>query len=164
MARDSFSVARGRMRIRNLIQLILATALLAVPSFAQQKEGSSSCMVEYENHNQIDYGPLTIQEVKGTITDPQPVAVPKVCVGIFTESDHRLLASTESDAEGRFSLQSVPPGRYRLVVKYYPLCAANIPLKVVKQRKKQILKVHMEPRGLDSCSYGNLATETVAQR
>ena len=49
-------------------------------------------MVEYENHNQIDYGPLIVQEVKGTIIDPQQVAVPKVCVGIFTEKEHKLVA------------------------------------------------------------------------
>jgi Carboxypeptidase regulatory-like domain len=153
------------MSTRKLTLLIFAVTLLAEPSFAQQKGESSPCMAEYENHNQIDYGPLIIQKVKGTITDPQQGAVPKVCVGIFTEKDHKLVATTESDAEGKFSLQSVPPGRYRLVVKADPLCAANVPLQVVKsQKKKQVLRVHMKPRGLDSCSYADLGTETVAQR
>lgn len=120
-------------------------------------------MAEYENHNQTDYGPLIVQDVKGAITDPQQVAVPKVCVGIFTEKDHKLVATTESDAEGKFSLQSVPPGRYRLVVKADPLCAANVPLQVVKsQKKKQVLHVHMKPRGLDSCSHADLGTESAA--
>jgi len=41
--------------------------------------------------------------------------------------------------------------------------AANVPLKVVKrQKKKQILQVHMKPRGLDSCSYADLGTESAA--
>ena len=137
-----------------LILLVFAAVLLATPSFAQ-KADSSPCVAEYENHNQIDYGPLVVQDVKGTITDPQQVAVPKVCVGIFTEKGHKLIATTESDADGKFSLQSVPPGRYRLVVKADPLCAANVPLQVVKhQKKKHALLVHMKPRGLDSCSYG----------
>src|SRR5690242_12977026 len=128
------------MRTRNLTLLIFAAALFAEPSFAQQK-GDSSCVAEYENHNQTDYGPLVVQDVKGTITDPQQSAVPKVCVGIFTEKDHKLVATTESDADGKFSLQSVPPGRYRLVVKADPLCAANVPLQVVKSRKKkQVLR------------------------
>ena len=144
------------MNTRKLTLLIVAAALLAAPSFAQQK-GDSPCMAEYENHNQVDYGPLIVQEVKGTIMDPQQGAVPKVCVGIFTEKDHKLVATTESDADGKFSLQSVPPGRYRLVVKADPLCAANVPLQVVKHRKKkQVLQVHMKPRGLDSCSYADL--------
>jgi hypothetical protein len=142
------------MNTRKLTLLIVAAALLAAPSFAQQK-ADSPCMVEYENHNQVDYGPLIVQEVKGTIMDPQQGAVQKVCVGIFTEKDHKLVATTESNTDGKFSLQSVPPGRYRLVVKADPLCAANVPLQVVKHRKKKHdLLVHMKPRGLDSCSYG----------
>jgi hypothetical protein len=151
------------MSTRKLTLLIFAVALLAEPSFAQQKGDSSPCMAEYEN--QIDYGPLIIQKVKGTITDPQQGAFPKVCVGIFTEKDHKLVATTESDADGKFSLQSVPPGRYRLVVKADPLCAANVPLQVVKsQQKKQVLHVHMKPRGLDSCSYGEAIQATNLSR
>jgi Carboxypeptidase regulatory-like domain len=143
------------MITRNLTLLIFAVALLAAPSFAQQSEVSSSCMIDYENHNQTDYGPLIVHDVKGTITDPQAGAVPKVCVGVFTEKEHKLVAATESDADGKFSMQSLPPGRYRLVVKADPLCAANVPFQVVKsQKKKQVLLVHMKPRGLDSCSYG----------
>lgn len=143
------------MSTRNLILIIFVTALLASPSFARQKGASSPCTVDYENHNQTDYGPLIVQEVKGTITDPQQGAVSKACVGIFTESDHKLVAATESGADGTFFLGSIPPGRYRLVVKADPLCAANVPLEVVKhQRKTKVLRVHMKPRGLDSCSYG----------
>lgn len=149
------------MSTRQLILLAVAGALWGVPLFAQQKVGTSPCMVEYENHNQIDYGPLVVQDVKGTITDPGKSAVSKGCVGVFTETDHKLVAATESNADGKFSLQSVPPGRYRLVVKADPLCAANVPLRVVKnQRNKQVLHVHMKPRGLDSCSYADLGTES----
>lgn len=149
------------MSNRNLNLLMFAAALLAVPSFGQQKRDSSPCMVEYENHNQIDYGPLIVRAVKGAITDPSQGAVPKVCVGIFNEKDHKLVATTESDADGMFSLQGVPPGQHRLVVKADPLCAANVPLRVVKsQTKKDVLLVHMQPRGLDSCSYADLGTES----
>jgi hypothetical protein len=145
------------------IKAIAAVALLVMPLAAQEQGRSSTWTDHYENHNQIDYGPLVVQDVKGTITDPQQVAVPKVCAGIFTEKDHKLVATTESDAEGKFSLQSVPPGRYRLVVKADPLCAANVPLQVVKsQKKKQVLRGHMKPRGLDSCSYADLGTESAA--
>jgi hypothetical protein len=154
------------MSNRKLTLLIFAVALLAEPSFAGQQKGESSpCTAEYENHNQIDYGPLIAQEVKGMITDPQQVAVPKVCVGVFTEKEHKLVAAAQSDADGKFSLQSLPPGRYRLVVKADPLCAANVPLQVVKhQKKKQVLQVHMKPRGLDSCSYADLVAETAATK
>jgi len=145
------------MSTRKLTLLIVAGALLAAPSFAQQYEDSSPCGAGYENHNQIDYGPLVVQGVKGTITDAQQVVVPKACVDIFTEKEHKLVATTVSDADGKFSLQSLRPGRYRLVVNADPLCAANVPLQVVKsQKKKQVLRVHMKPRGLDSCSYAEL--------
>lgn len=136
--------------------LAFALALIAVPSrAAQQEEQSSPCMIEYENHNQTDNGPLHIQEVNGWVTDPQQVAIPRACVGLFTEKTHKLVVITESGADGRFSLQRVPPGRYRLVVKVAPLCAANVPVKVVKlQRRRRVLLVHMKPRRLNSCSYG----------
>ncbi len=148
----------GLMSIRKLVLLIFAAALLSEPLYAQQKR-NSPCIARYEDNNQIDYGPLIVREVKGVVTDPVD-AVPQACVGIFTEKDHKLVTATESDEDGKFSLQSIPPGRYRLVVKADPLCAANVRLRVVKhQKKKQILQVHMKPRGLDSCSYVDLGAQ-----
>jgi hypothetical protein len=145
------------MNYGKLTLLAFATGLLAAPSFARQNGKSPPCAIEYENHNQIDYGPLVVQDVKGTITDQQHNAVPRVCVGVFSEKDHKLVVATESDADGNFSLQTTPPGRYRLVVKADPLCAANAPLHVVKhKREKQVLQVIMKPRGLDSCSYAEV--------
>jgi len=131
------------------------------PVPVDQQRDSSPCMTEYENNNQADYGPLVIQKVKGAIKDVGQVAVPKACVAVFTEKEHKLLATTESDANGKFSLDGLPPGRYRLVVKSDPLCAANVPLRVVKRGKRnEILQVHMKPRGLDSCSYADLGMES----
>ncbi len=153
------------MSNRNLAVLIFATALLVGPSFAQQKENSSPCVVEYENHNQTDYGPLIVQNVRGVVTDPQEGTIPKMCVGIFTEKDHKLVATAETDANGHFALQSVSPGLYRLVVKADPLCAANVPLRVVKcQKKNKALHVHMKARGLDSCSYGETAQAVQSEK
>ncbi|HTZ48557.1 MAG TPA: carboxypeptidase-like regulatory domain-containing protein [Verrucomicrobiae bacterium] len=138
--------------------LLIVAAMLGAPAFAQQKGTSSPCVAEYENHNPIDCGPLVVQHVKGTLTDPQHSPMPKVCVCIFTEEDHKLVASTESDVDGQFFLRSIPPGRYRLVVKAEPLCAANVPLQIEKSHKKrQFLRVHMKPRGPDSCSYADIA-------
>lgn len=145
------------MSYRKATLLVFAVAVLAAPSFAAQQKGNPRCMVEYENHNQIDYGPLVVQGAVGTVTDSQQGAVPKACVGVFTDTDHKLVTTTETDGDGKFSLPDLSPGRYRLVVKADPLCAANVPLEVVKhQKKKKILQVHMRPRGLDSCSYGEV--------
>ena len=151
------------MSNRNLAVMIFAMALLVDPSLAQQRTNSSPCVVEYENHNQTDYSRLIVQNVKGVITGPQEGTIPKACVGIFTEifteKDHKLVASAETDSNGYFALQIVSPGLYRLVVKAGLLCAANVPLLVVvkSQKKNKVLHVHMKPRGLDSCSYGETA-------
>lgn len=147
---------RGRlMSTSKLALLIFAATVLAEPLYAQQKQ-NSPCMAGYEDQNQVDYGPLIVREVKGVVTDPK-VAIPQACLGIFTEKDHKIVATTESDANGKFSLQAVPPGLYRLVVKVDSLCAANVSLQVVKhQKRKRGLRVHMRPRGLDSCSYADL--------
>lgn len=92
---------RKTMSTRKLAQLLFAAALLAEPLFAQQKGDSSACMAEYENHNQIDYGPLIVQEVEGMITDPQQVAVPKVCVGIFTQKEHKVVRHRGNRGRGQ---------------------------------------------------------------
>jgi hypothetical protein len=154
------------MRIRRITLLIFSVALWAEPLFAAQQQGnSSSCLAEYENHNQIDYGPLIVRKIQGAITDPQQAAIPKACVALFTEKEHRLVATTQSDEEGKFSLANIPPGRYRLVTKAEPLCAASVPLRVVNRRNtKKVLHVHMKPHSLDSCSYAELRMEAAKSR
>lgn len=46
------------------------------------------------------------------------MAIPKACVGVFTEIDHKLIAATETDNKGHFELKDIPTGDYRLVAKY----------------------------------------------
>ena len=137
-------------------------SILTSPSFAREKIGSSPCVVEYENHNQTDYGPLVVHEVRGLVTDRQGSGVvANVCLGLFTETDHKLFATAAIDSAGKFLLQNIPTGRYRMVVKADALCTANVPLRIVKNRKKaKMVHVHMEARGLDSCSYVALESET----
>jgi len=50
---------------------LVVTLVAAMPLAGQQNNSPSPCEVEYENHNQIDYGPLTVQDLKGTVTDPK---------------------------------------------------------------------------------------------
>ena len=148
------------MNTRNLALLIFSMSILTSPSFAQEKIGSSPCVVDYENHNQTDYSPLVVHEVKGLVTDRQGSAVANECLALFTETDHKLFATTVIDPAGEFLLQNIPPGRYRMVVKADALCTANVPLRIVKNRKKaKMVHVHMEPRGLDSCSYAALESD-----
>jgi hypothetical protein len=120
-------------RDQKLILVLLFGAPLVVPSVAaQMTEASSTCKAEYQDRNQIDQGPLIVQEITRTVADSSHVAVPKACVALFTENDHKLLASVWSGDDGGFSLQSAPPGRYRVVVKRDALSPTNVRVRIYK--------------------------------
>ena len=87
----------------------------------------------------MNYGPVVVQDVKGAITDPEQVAVPKVCEGIFTEKDHKLVATTESDADGKSSLQVFSLEGIRLVVKADPLRRQTFRFTWLNTRRKNTL-------------------------
>ena len=155
------------MRIRKTI-VLLAGSLLSVAGTlcraTPQVSNSSTCSTTYENHNQIDYGPLKVVVVQGASdiqvgTQKQP-GVPGACFVLFTEKDHKLVASVESDADGRFDLKDVAPGRYRLLALAEGFCTANIPLEVVKSSRdrKAEIQVHFRPTGIDTCSYAELGS------
>jgi hypothetical protein len=130
---------------------------------AQQSSDSVECSTVYENHNQTDYGPLKVLAVEGTSTvqvgtEEQP-AIPGACFVLFTEEDHKPVTSVKASSDGRFQLKDVEPGRYRLIARADGFCTANIPLEVVRasDREKEEILVHFLPRGIDTCSYGELA-------
>jgi len=112
--------------------------------------------VEYQDHNSIDYG-LSLRSVAGIAQDKAHTAIPNVCIAIFSDdSAHRRVAWTETDKNGAYRLPSLPDGKYRLVAAYDSLCPANVSLNVTRKAKAGTLELIMQPRGLDSCSYGKL--------
>lgn len=133
---------------------------------AQQTKEPCKCQVTYENNNQVDPKPLSVHVVAGrTISEVGDIgsaqeigAVAGACLGLFTEQDHRLVATSVADDEGGFQFAEVPSGKYRLVVQVAGLCVANVPLQIVRglrgKDQKQLV-VHMRPSGVDSCSYGD---------
>lgn len=147
------------MRYLVTIIIVLVSGLLAN---AQTPECKSP--IEYGNRNQVDPKDSTVRRIFGSVIseigDPAKRIGPvPACLGLFTEKDHRLVASAVADEEGRFEFGSIPPGRFRLVVRD-PLnlfCLANTPIEVVKWRrgKERSLVIHMRPAGIDSCSYGD---------
>ena len=148
--------------------VLITSALAGLTVIGQQREAPCNVPFKYENRNQVDPKPLSIDlvsgqvvvtsgEVNGTARDIG--AVTEACLGLFTEKDHQLVATASVDSEGRFILGAVPEGKYRLVVRADPLCLANVPLRVVRgkrdgARKKQIV-VHMRAAGIDTCSYAD---------
>lgn len=111
----------------------------------------------YESRNQTDYGPLRVASIRGIAQDPQGVPIPKACIGAFTETDHKLIAVTQTDDSGKFELKGIPDGEYRLVAKYEGFCPANAKLRIGRRAKsKKPLTVQMRFAGLDTCSYVEL--------
>jgi hypothetical protein len=152
-------------RLHIVLILLGLSISAAAPCMAQQK-GESTCLsaTVYENHNQIDYGPLKVRAVRGKgvveVSDKsQPGrAVPGACLSLFTEKEHMFLASVVADPKGQFQFDAVPPGRYRLVARADAFCIANIPLEILRSsRKRAEILVHFRFTGIDTCSYGDLA-------
>jgi Carboxypeptidase regulatory-like domain len=128
----------------------LAFGLLA----ASEETGATCKNLKYENRNQTDYGPLQVAAVRGIAKDAQGVAIPKACVGVFTEAGHKLVATTQTDDGGHFELNDIPEGDYRLVAKYEGFSPANAKLRIEQHsRSKKPLTVQMRPAGLDTHSF-----------
>ena len=139
--------------IGRLLILAVFSLLARSPLCAQQSAPPCSEM-KYEHHNMIDYGPLRVSVIRGSVMDFQGVAVPNACVGIFSDTDQKLIATGKVDSEGLFEIPSIPSGKYRLIVAYDGFCAANVSI-VLKNRlcgKKKLLAI-MKPGEVDVCSY-----------
>jgi Carboxypeptidase regulatory-like domain len=125
--------------------------LLSVGAMFAQVVGQDD---SYVNRNQIDYGPLRLSRVAGIARDEHGAVVPAIRVLLFTEQDHKLVASTVTDERGSFVLDHIPSGRYRLVAKSV-FCPANVPIQVDNSGQR-LLHLHMRVGGIDTCSYGTL--------
>ena len=149
----------GGVRVLLTIFTILFLASLG---YAQAPKCESP--IEYGNRNQVDPKRSTVRSLSGRAISEvddraKEIGPLPVCLGLFTENDHRLVASTVSDENGYFKFGSVPSGRYRLVVRdpQNSFCLANMPVHVVKWPRgtTKRLVIHMRPAGIDVCSYGD---------
>jgi hypothetical protein len=123
-----------------------------------QGQNSSNAMV-YENRNQIDPEPLKIDVVHGVAKADDGSAIVDMEVGIFTDSDHALVATTRTDEKGRFSFPRLAVGKYRLVAKHPAFCTANVPVLLKPgsfRHADREIELHMKVGGVDVCSFGSL--------
>jgi len=83
--------------------------------FAQSLHGQNCKEMAYGHENQIDPSPIELRQVKGKVLDPSGTVMPRVCVGIFTEPEHKLIRYGQTDETGLFALDmtGLPDGEYR---------------------------------------------------
>jgi Carboxypeptidase regulatory-like domain len=126
-----------------------------VPAFVFAQGIPSTTDSSYEDHNQVDPKPLRMNFAAGFARDKQGFPIPHVRIFVFTEKDHRLIASAESDQQGMFRFNRLEPGTYRMVAKYDGLCPANVPIRIsaLTLPHHEII-LNMRVRGIDDCSYG----------
>ena len=86
-----------------------AVLLLAAAgdALASQEAGTDD---SYVNRNQVDYGSLKVSTVTGVARDEHGTAVPSARILLFTEKEHKLVASTTTNEKGMFSFGHIPYG------------------------------------------------------
>ena len=109
----------------------------------------------YVDENQTDPPPLKLDgvagQVKGLGGDPMPRAV----VSLFTEDTHTLVASVNSDKDGKFKFDKIAKGLYRVISRIDGLCTANVPVKIESSLLPgRRLIITMRAKDIDTCSYG----------
>jgi hypothetical protein len=137
---------------------ILRTAVVcySLVSSAHSLHAENCKEMVYGHENQIDPSPIELRQVKGTVLDPSGAVMPQICVGIFTEPEHKLIRYAQTDETGLFALDvtGLPDGEYRFVGQVPYFCPANALIRSKsRSHKKTTLTVHMNVRGIDSCSY-----------
>jgi hypothetical protein len=146
------------MKKRNWI-LRAALSVVLLGCSANPLLGQDCKAMRYDDQNQIDSKPVELSQVRGTAIDPNGTVIPQLCVGIFTEPAHQLVRYSQSDNNGVFIVDTngLPDGEYRLVGRVTGFCPANAILRIKSHsRRKKSLALHMNVRGIDSCSYVGL--------
>jgi hypothetical protein len=150
-------LSRVRLSVEEL-GWILRTAVVSYSLvFSGQSLHGQNCKeMAYGHENQIDPRPIELRQVKGKVLDPSGTAMPQVCVGIFTEPEHKLIRYAQTDETGLFAMNmtGLPDGEYRFVGQVPHSCPANALIRSKsRSHHKTTLVVHTNVRGIDSCSY-----------
>ena len=133
----------------------LSLMILSVGARAGLGQSAAVPVPVYVDENQTDPPPLKLDGLAGKVQvlggDPMPRAV----VSLFTEETHTLVASVNSDKDGKFKFDKVGKGLYRVIARIDGLCTANIPVKIESSLlADRRLIVTMRPKDIDTCSYG----------
>jgi hypothetical protein len=114
----------------------------------------------------IDNEPLTVRTISGLAGLSQKDAAgsekfeiwPDLCVSLFTAKGTRLVRSVRSNDDGKFVLKGIADGYYWLVVQhsYGFLTPARVRIRVDHRNRNKIIRIHLVPSGIDTCSWAEL--------
>jgi len=143
-----------------LLVLIAITSCCPLLVAAQDYDEVCPHRMEYAHRNQVDTKPIKLDLIAGrAIYRDEPV---QMCVALFTEKTHRLVAQVAVNGNGYFKFRSVRNGRYRLVgrVDNDYLCPVNVIVNrtVLRSgaRRQRRLVLHMVAPAIDVCSWGDI--------
>jgi hypothetical protein len=149
----------GRWQGRKVSAFLAVLITCHGVSVAQQKKTTCLCDVKYENYNFIEPEALTVCDLKGQVTNQKSAHIPQACLGVYTEAERKLIASTTSDENGNYKFDKIRPGQYRLIVFSNGYCTANAKIIIastcLSSIKYKSVYVHMRVREIDTCSYAN---------
>ena len=142
------------MNLKVLVTIALAGSLIAGRTTSAQP-APADAPAAYVNENPTDPAPLKLREVEGTVRGLGGDAMPMASVSLFNEQGHTLIATVQSDKDGKFRFDKIDKGLYRVVVRVKGLCPANVPILVESSllaRRKFVIT--MLAKDIDTCSYG----------
>src|SRR5215510_6691665 len=146
----------GRWQVRKVCGFLALLMTSHGLSVAQQEKTTCLHEVKYENHNQVDPDALTVRDLKGQVTDTYGATIPQACLGVYTETERKLIASTTSDENGNYKFDKIRPGQYRLIIFSHGYCTANAKIIIastcLSSIKYKSVYAHIRVREIDTCS------------
>jgi hypothetical protein len=151
------SINRGK-QMNKILCLIVVFCAVALGSCAPSLLGQSCKEMAFSNENQVETVLIKVGYLSGRVIDPNGEVIPKACVGIFTEADHKLLEYAQADDNGNFQLGDLPSGDYRMVGQSPGFCTANRRIRINSHsRNKKVLTLHLFPPLIHCPSYVDLS-------
>jgi hypothetical protein len=138
--------------IKKLATLLGFVVWIYITASAQTAASQCDSKVKFVDKNMIGYT-ITVAAIQGKAVDVQGVLVSKACIALFANDRSTLLHTVEANDDGEFILKNIKDGDYWLVVRTPGLCPATAHVQLRKSAHKKRITAHMDPGGIDRCSY-----------
>ncbi|HYY99160.1 MAG TPA: carboxypeptidase regulatory-like domain-containing protein, partial [Pyrinomonadaceae bacterium] len=88
--------------------------------------------------------------ITGTVTDPRGAVVVGATVKVYAEAGDQPVASAKTDAQGRYSVENLPPGPYDVAVEAGGFNAVRVEKLVVVEGQATKVDVRLEVAGVET--------------